>query len=58
MYSQKGGFQLAYHQYFLVLDVVQRGVHLHLPYPPWICHCILLTNNSQQLEYCKGKVPS
>jgi hypothetical protein len=33
-YSQKRGFHLAYHQYFLVLDAIQRGVHLHLPYPP------------------------
>ena len=28
-----GGFLLVYHQYFLVLDAAQRGVHLHPPYP-------------------------
>ena len=37
--ARKGGFHLVYHQYFLVLDAAQRGVHLHPPYPPWICHC-------------------
>ena len=28
------------YQYFLVLDAAQKGVHLYLPYPPWIRHCI------------------
>ena len=41
VYSQKGGFRLAYHQYFLVLARCSpKGGILAPPYTHWICHCL------------------
>ena len=43
---------MVHHQYFLVLDAAQRGVHLHPPYPPGSA-----TESHKNLQVCSILLP-